>query len=268
MRRSILSKIIKYIIIGLVQGVSEILPISSSAHLIICEELLNIKSQGIFLEVFLHFASLLAIIIYERKEIIFLIKGFFKYIFGKKAYKKQFLFVIYLIIATIPLVIFTLIFEKTIEYVSSSLLFIGILLVINGLMLNIFESNNKLHNEINVKDAIVIGLFQSVGAFAGISRSGSCFCGGTVRGLAAAEKRRFVFLLFIPVMLGALVKTFWNFSPIYVTDITLYGLSFIIAAISTYCSLIIFKNIIEKGKIRYFGYYTFILGIIVIIWKI
>lgn len=263
-----MSKAIKYIIIGLVQGISEVLPISSSAHLLICEYILNIESEGLFLEVFLHSASLLAIILYQRKEIINLIKGFFKYLFGKKECKKEFQVVIYLLLATIPLVIFTLIFEKTIDYVSSSLLFVGLFLVINGLMLNFFTSTKGSHSELKTKDAITIGLFQSVGAFAGISRSGSCLCGGLASGLSVKETKKFVFLLFIPVMFGAIIKTFWNYNVLTEINISFYILSFIVAGIATYISLILFSKIIEKGKIKYFGYYTFILGAIIIIWNL
>ena len=83
-------EVLKYILLGIVQGVCEVIPVSSSAHLIICEKIIGISSDDLFLEMFLHVASLIAILIYERKLVFSLVKGFFLYLFGKKEEKENF----------------------------------------------------------------------------------------------------------------------------------------------------------------------------------
>lgn len=261
---------LKYILLGIVQGVCEVIPVSSSAHLIICEKIIGISSDDLFLEMFLHVASLIAILIYERKLVFSLAKGFFLYLFGKKEEKENFMMVIYLFISTIPLVLFTVFFESVIYYISSSLLLIGLCLVINGIFLNICNRVKTKRDKINCKDAVTIGLFQCLGAMPGISRSGSCLCGAFIRGIDRSKASDFAFLMFIPVMLGVIFKTFMSFNNINmdVSKIPLLFISFIASSYFTFWSLGVLKKVIDNGKVVIFSYYTFILGLILIVWNI
>lgn len=264
-----LVEVLKYILLGIVQGVCEVIPVSSSAHLIICERIIGISSNDLFLEMFLHIASLIAILIFERKIIISLIKGFFLYLFGKKEEKDSFLMVIYLVIVTIPLVVFTIIFENVIYYVSASLFIIGLCLVFNGILLNICNRIKTKREKMNYKDALTMGLFQCMGAFPGISRSGSCLCGAFARGLSKDKASDFAFLMFIPVMFGVIAKTLMSVEnlSIDVSKIPLLFISFIVSGYFTYWSLGFLKKMIDKGRVVIFSYYTLILGIVLIIWN-
>ena len=265
-------ELLKYLFLGLLQGIAEVLPISSSGHLQIANDILKIQDNSVALSVFLHIASLIAVFIYLRNELIVLIKGFFGFIFkDKNLYKKDFMLVIYLCVTTLVLVVFTLIL-KSIGFESSPLWLIGICLIINAIMLFTFGKFTGTRGiyDINIKDALVIGVFECAGSFAGISRSGSCLCGCQVRKIKKEDSAKYSFLLFIPAMLGAtvleltdLVYLFDNSSKIY-----LYLISFIVTFVTTYFAFAFLKKIINKGKITYFGIYCLIIGVITFIYAV
>lgn len=265
-------ELLKYLFLGLLQGFTEVLPISSSGHLQIASEMLHISDNSITLSVFLHIASLLAVLIYLRKEIIELIKGFFGYIFrDKTTNKSMFMLAIYLCITTIVLVIFTVIM-KLVGFDSSPLWFVGLCLIINSIMLFCFGkfTGTRTLDEMTLKDSIIIGLFQCAGSFAGISRSGSCLCGCQVRKIEKESSAKFAFLLFIPAMVGATVLELGNFKDLFVdnANIYLYLISFIVTFITTYFAFAVLKKIINKGKISYFGIYCAIVGLATFIYAL
>lgn len=267
-----LINILKYFFLGLLQGITEVLPISSSGHLQIANEMLNISDNSITLSVFLHLASLIAVLVFLREELITLIIGFFGFIFkDRNKYKAQFMLVIYLFVTTLVLVVFTVI-VKLLGFNQSPLWLVGLCLVINAIMLFIFGTftGSKTLDEITFKDAIVIGAFQCIGSFSGISRSGSCLCGCQVQKIEKKSSAKYAFLLFIPAVLGAFVLELGGISELFVDveNIYLYLISFIVAGITTYFAFAFLKKIIEKGKITYFGIYCAILGIIVFIYSL
>lgn len=264
--------ILKYFFLGLLQGFTEVLPVSSSGHLQIASEVLNISDESVTLSVLLHIASLLAVLIYLRKELIELIKGFFGFIFKDRVnYKNQFMLAIYLCITTIILVIFTIIM-KLIGFDKSPLWLVGLCLVINAIMLFCFGkfTGNKSIYEINLKDSIVIGLFQCAGSLAGISRSGSCLCGCKVRNIEKEASAKYAFLLFVPAMVGATVLEFKDLTNLFIdtSNLYLYIISFIVTFVTTYFAFAFLKKIINKGKITYFGIYCAIIGIVTFIYAL
>lgn len=265
-------ELIKYLFLGLLQGIAEVLPISSSGHLQIANEILNIKDNSVTLSVFLHIASLLAVLVFLRKELLDLIKGFFGFIFkDRNLYKKQFMLAIYLCVTTLVLVVFTLIL-KLIGFESSPLWLIGLCLIINAIMLFTFGkfTGTRTIYEINLKDAFLIGLFQCAGSFAGISRSGSCLCGCQVRKIEKEDSAKYAFLLFVPAMIGATVLEVTNLTSLFSdsSKIYLYLISFIVTFVTTYFSFAVLKKIINKGKITYFGIYCAIIGIVTFVYAL
>lgn len=278
-----LIEILKYIVLGLTQGIAEVLPISSSGHLLLLSDILNINiSLGD--EVFLHLGSLIAVIIYMRKQLLSIFNNSLKYcfkkinnIFNKNKYpksiistneKNNFKLLIYLIISTIPLVIITILLNGYIESINCNLNCVGFLFLINGLMVYITgkKMNLKKLNDINKMSyyyALKIGLYQSFGIFSGISRSGTCLLGGSE--LQNEENSNYAFLLFVPVCFGALVNELIKGS----INVTVNSLTaFIIVIPVTLFSLKILKKIITNNKYKLFGIYTFILGVIILIIKL
>lgn len=260
----------KYIFLGLLQGITEVLPISSSGHHQIASTILNISDDSITLSVMLHIASLFAVVIFLRKEIKDLLLGFFKYFKNKNEYRFQFRLVLYLFLSTFILVVFTLVI-KALGYKSSPLWLVGVCLLINAFMLSVFgklNGNRKLEC-LNTKDAIVIGLFQCIGSFPGISRSGSCLCGCNVRNIDKDACKKYSFLLFIPAILGGLVLELNNLKGmIFDQNYYLYLISFIVSGITTYFAFEVLNKIIKKGKFTNFSIYCIILGMGVILYSI
>lgn len=260
-----MNEIIRYIILGIIQGIGEILPISSSGHLIVFGNILGIE-MNISLEIILHLASLIAIIFYSRKEIYEIILKAFRYIFLKDYKDKNYLmFIIYLLISCIPICIISLLFSNIIDYINNSYLFIGILFMVNGLMLYIFNKINRDRNTIKLKDSLVIGIFQGFAVVPGLSRSGMCMCGGINSGLSKEKTLEYSFLLFIPVIILATFKELFGGFSIDLNNRFYYFISFIVSFIFTYLSLKFLKRIIKNNALKYFGYYTFLLGMIICI---
>lgn len=261
--------ILKYILMGLVQGVTEVLPISSSGHLAIMGNILKIEDNTITFRVFLHLASLIATLFFLRKRLWQLIKGFFLYLFKKdKNYKKEFHTCWMIVVATLPAVVFTILVGDFIESISNSLWVIGMLLMINGIALFIFTKvKPREKQEITYLDALVMGGFQCFGLFSGISRSGSCINGASVRGLKKENVADFVFIMLIPAVLGATVLELKDISSFALSGdtIVLYLISFVVTLFVTYFSFELLLVTIRKSKFIYFTIYCEIIGLITLI---
>lgn len=265
-------EVLKYLFLSLLQGITEVLPISSSGHLQIASEVLKIKDSTVTLSVFLHLASLLAVVVYLRKDLIELIKGFFGFLFKDKIkFKNQFMLAIYLVVTTLILVLFTVLM-KLFGFDSSPLWLVGLCLIINSVLLFVFGkfTGTKKLDELSLKDAVVVGLFQCAGSFAGISRSGSCLCGCNVSKIEKQASAKYAFLLFVPTMVGATVLELGNFKDLFINNenIYLYLMSFIVTCVTTYLAFAFLKKIINKGKISYFGIYCLIIGIITFVYAL
>lgn len=267
-----LVKLLKYIVLGILQGICEVLPISSSGHLIIVSTILGVKEDNLAFEVFLHLASLVAILFFLRKRIKQMIVGCFFYLFKKdKQYQNEFYYFIKLIIATIPLVLFTLVMKK-LGYHTSSLLIVGICLMINAMLL-LLSKKRKLKSdkkEVSFKDALIIGAFQMLGLFPGISRSGSCLCGAFQQKIDKEKAKEFAFMMFIPSAFGAMVLEMENLKNLFTLpsiDLAGYFIAFFLAMITTYISFQFLSKIIRENKLAYFSLYCILVGMIVIIYS-
>lgn len=265
---------LKKIFLGIVQGISEILPISSSGHTLIFSNILNIDTNGLQLLIFLHFGSLVAMIIYYWKDIWNIIVSLCRYLFKKdrtedtRFYCRLF---IYMVIATIPAGIIGLLLSNIIDEYLSNLYFVFSFLIITGIILLI---NRKLKGEKTLKemkplDALGIGCFQCIGVLPGISRSGSTIFGGKVMKLNNEDAAHFSFLLFLPITAGSfLVEVITGFDEImaYQTfDLISDIIAVIVAGIFTFLSVKYLFKIIKKGKLHYFAFYCFLVGIVGII---
>lgn len=265
-------EILKYIFLGLVQGIAEVLPISSSAHLVIVSDVFGINTPASF-EVFLHIASLIAVLIFLRKKLWQLIKGFFGYIFKRKEeYKKDFMYCIYVVVSTLIVVIATLIFGNYSDKVANMLWLVGLLLVINAILLFVLTQikGNRTREELNIKDSIVIGAFQCLGVMPGISRSGSCLCGAFARKIDKETAADYAFILFVPAMVGATILNLKDLLGLF-SDSSLIGyylLSFFVTLVITYVAFAFLLKIIRKGKLNYFGYYCLVVGALVFIYGV
>lgn len=266
--------LIKYIIVALIQGVGEILPISSSGHMVIIQSLLGLETSDLTFEIFLHFASLIAIIAFFYKKIWLMIKSFFLYIFKKDSRlneetKHNFFLCIYLVIATIPAGIIGLLFEDFIGKYLSKMWIVGCFLLLTSAMLFISTKvkRNKSIKETNWFDALIIGLFQCIGVLPGVSRSGSCIVGGASRKLNQSDAAEFAFIMAIPIMLGSAIFSVGDIvTALENKDLIIpYIIAFIVTLVVTYFSLKVFLKIVRKQKLTTFSLYCLIMGLVTII---
>ncbi len=257
---------IKYLFLGLVQGVAEILPISSSGHLMIAQELIKMEQPGIVFELFTNTASLIALIIIFYKDIITLIKSFFLYIFKKEereTHKENFLYVIKLIIAVIPIGIVGLLVKDRISSLNN-LLTIGISLTITSIFLLIVYFTRKLfteHDEVTFKDAIIMGLVQPLAVIPGISRSGSTIVSGRFSRLSLQSILKFSFLCYIVISVPTSFLGLYDLTKVSDTiNWSGYILAFIVSFLGT---LITGKLLLKKLKVEhllYFGIYLILVA--------
>jgi len=260
-------ELLQYVLLGLIQGITEPLPISSSGHLVILKNLFDFNFlSDLNFEIFANFGSLIAIILIFRKDIIKLVSDFINYIkTHDDKFKNNFRYCIMLVIATIPAGIMGLLFKDQIEVIFSNVKFVGVSLLITAAFL--FSIRNikgaKKDNDITIKDAIMIGLFQSVALLPGISRSGSTIVGGSLNKLSRETIIKFSFLLYIPISFATMIVGVSD-----VTDSSLL-LPYIIGALvslgATFVTTKIFIDIVKKGKLIYFVYYCLLAGVLVIL---
>lgn len=262
--------IIQYLILGIVQGVTEPIPISSSGHIVIFRELFGIETKGLSFEIFVNFASLLAIIIIYWKDIVRLTKNGFLYVAKKDPdAKSDFQFIIYLIIATIPVGVVGVLFGDALGEALSDPVVVGYTLLITAAAVWTIRNlrGRKADGDLTTKDAVIVGLAQAIAVTPGISRSGATIVASMLLGMKQETALRFSFLLYIPVSLGTtilevpeLVESA-EFQSLLIPNIV----AFIAAFIATYLALKWFMNIMARGNLKYFSYYCLVVGILVII---
>lgn len=258
----------KYMILGVVQGVTEPIPISSSGHVVIFRDLFGIVAEGLSFEILVNFGSLIAVIVIYRNDIIRLLHNSLLYLIKKEAgARKDFQFVLFLVIATIPTGILGLIFKDIISEIN--IIIVGITLLITGLALWIIRNlrGSKKDGDLTVKDAIIVGLAQSVALIPGISRSGATIVAAMLLGMKQETALRFSFLLYIPVSLGVTVLSVSDIvnDPNFDTLMIPYAIAFMASIIASFFALKWFINVMRRGNLKYFAYYCFIVGFLVII---
>jgi len=247
------------VILGIVQGIAEFLPISSSGHLVVLQHIFGINEPGITFDIVVHIGTLCAVFAVFWRDILSLIKNPFQKMTAM------------LIVATLPVVVvgFTLrdhieIFQQTF-FLAAAFVFTGILLLIAD---NI-KHTNKTIREMTFLDAIIIGCMQAIAIPPGISRSGATITGALVSGLTRETAARFSFLLSIIAIMGAGIleaaDIYQSYEGVYRGDIPAFMVGFITAAVSGYFSIRLLLELIKKAKLKYFAYYVFILAALLLV---
>ncbi|MRH43372.1 UDP pyrophosphate phosphatase [Aquibacillus halophilus] len=257
--------LLKYTLLGLFQGFTEPIPISSSGHLVIVRNLFQLDLSGLNFEILVNFGSLIAVLLIYRNDILHLIQNGLSYITKKNPEgKSDFNFIFYLIVGTVPAGIIGILFEDQISSTFSAPKMVGITLIITGLALWIIRNlkGRKSDGELTIKDAIIVGMAQAVALIPGISRSGATIVAAMLLGMKQETALRFSFLLYIPVSLGTLLLSIEELiaDEHLATMWVPYSLAFLAAIIATYFSLKWFMNIMAKGNLKYFAFYCFVVG--------
>lgn len=181
--------LLKYIFLGIFQGFTEPIPISSSGHLVLLRSIFNIESQGLSFEIFVHFGSLIAILVVYQKDIFRLCKNGLAYLLNRDEHgKSDFYFIVLLVVATIPTAVIGLLFEDRINQLLNHVIIVGITLLITGIALWIIRNlrGNRMDGDITVKDALIVGFAQAIALIPGISRSGATIVTSMLLGMNQA----------------------------------------------------------------------------------
>ena len=266
-----------FILLGLIQGLTEFFPVSSSGHLVIAKYFLKLHLPGAAFEAFLHFGTVIAVIVLFRKEIKELVISFFDSI--KRLFQGENMVNIlknnlssrlawFLVISTIPAAMIGYAFSSYFEALFSKPITTSFMLMITGVLLWIGNkkksSGNKNISEITYKDAIIIGLAQAIAIFPGISRSGLTVIAGLSRNLNREFAAKYSFILSVPIILGASMFKIWELSSL---DINIYILilSGLMATVTSYGAMKIFITLLKNRKIYFFSYYLWTLSALTIL---
>lgn len=265
--------IISAIILGAVQGISEFLPISSSGHLVIVPHLLGVQTELAF-DTILHVGTLVAIFTFFWKDIVNLIKGFIVSIIDLTDGKDRFMkdlreipevrFAWLIIIGTIPTGIIGLLLKDAIETIFRGTIFVGIFLIITGIILYYSERHSSGHTtekDMSFKQALTIGICQGLAVFPGISRSGSTIASGLCLGLNREYAARYSFLLSVPAVVGAALIQVKDIAVLNVSTAVLVA-GFLSSVIFGYLSIKLLMKMIEGWSLDIFAYYCWIVGIL------
>jgi undecaprenyl-diphosphatase len=260
-----MSEIFQNIFLGMVQGASEFLPISSSGHLIVIPGIFGWKDAGLYFDVSLHFGTLLAVLIYFWSDWL----EIFRKAFGKKAdpgiknkYTKKTLWI--LAIATIPGVLAGFFLEEFVETIFRHQLIVAFNLFFWGGVLFLadkYSFKNKKFQEIDFVDGILIGMSQALAIIPGTSRSGITMTTGLFRGLERVEAARFSFLMMTPIVFGASLLKLGDFI-LHFNPPIFFGVVF--SAISGMIAIKIMLTFVEKSGYQIFFWYRAILAVVIV----
>jgi undecaprenyl-diphosphatase len=258
------------ILLGLIQGLTEFLPISSSGHLVLGQALLEVKQQDILFEVFVHFGTLLAVFVLLWRDIIDLFKSFFGVFKRKQSlseyYKTSadFRTVVFILIATLPAVIIGLLLNSHIQKAFADPIMACYMLIVTALILSASYFTPTTLKPNTVLISIAMGLAQALAIFPGISRSGSTISTGMILGIGGHEAARFSFLLSIPAILGATILEGMSLFTRTPSSQTIYLLitGAAVSFIAGYVSMKVLLRVVKKGKLYWFAPYCLILGVL------
>ena len=259
------------ILLGSIQGFAEPIPVSSSAQTQIASFLLGISTPGILFEVYLNFASFLAILWITRRQVSGILNSFFMYVKTRnKEYEQDFRVALYVLIGTLPAAVLGFTMRDIIDSNLSDMTIIGLFLIFTGFLLFIVRGikGSRDYTRMTYKDAIIIGLVQgTIALMPGVSRSGVTIVTALLLGLNRETSFKFSFLLYLPIGLGAMVvggREFFSIPQVQ-NQLFEYIIMFACAFLTTIIGYRLFKSVIENGKLIYFSYYCWILGFFLMI---
>lgn len=245
------------LILAVIQGLTEWLPISSSGHLVIMQKVLRLDLPLVY-SVMLHFGNLIVVITVFRKDIVEIIKEVFKHNFETEEGKLA----LFVFIGSVPIAVTGFLFHNFFESLFSNLLAVSLALLITGFVL-FFSQKRRGNRKISALDSLLIGLAQAVALVPGVSRSGVTISTGLLRRVDRATAFKYSFLLFVPAISGATVV---ESKQLVATNIDLVPLFLgtIVSMLVGYASLKILQRIVMNEKIHLFGYYCWLAGIALI----
>ncbi|WP_299383709.1 undecaprenyl-diphosphate phosphatase [uncultured Lacinutrix sp.] len=256
--------IIDSIILGIIQGLTEFLPVSSSGHLELGKAILgdnSVPEESLLFTVVLHFATALSTIVIFRKDIIDIVKGLFK-----PGINEDQRFAGKIIISMIPAVIVGLFFEEQLEQLfGGNIMLVGCMLLVTAALLFLADKAKNTQKKVGFKDALIIGISQAIAMLPGISRSGATISTSVLLGNDKTKAARFSFLMVVPLIIGKIAKDLLGGDLSFESqNITALGAGFVAAFISGLFACTWMIALVKKSKLSYFAIYCVVVGLIAI----
>jgi undecaprenyl-diphosphatase len=252
------------VLLGLVQGLTEFLPISSTGHLVLVQKILGFTQPPVVFDVLVHVATLVAVVTFFRRQLGEIINQTFQAFKSGRLDRVPAILPL-IIIGTIPAIIFGLFLNRYIEWLFDSLWLVGVTWLINAGMLFLTKylpTGKKNLSQITPGDATLIGVFQALAILPSISRSGATVVMALGRKLSRETAFTFSFLLSIPAIMGAAVLHLKDLGSAVDGEASVYVIGFVAAAVSGYVALRIFKRAVTEGKLGFFGAYCLVVGLL------
>ena len=256
--------IIDAIILGVIQGLTEFLPVSSSGHLELGKAILgdnSVPEESLLFTVVLHFATALSTIVVFRKDILEIIKGVFKF-----QWNKELQFLAKVVISMLPAVIVGLFFEEQLEQLfGGNILLVGCMLIVTAILLYFADKAKNTEKKVSFNNAFIIGISQAIAMLPGISRSGATISTSVLLGNDKTKAARFSFLMVVPLIFGKIAKDILSGGLTYdSTNFTTLSIGFVAAFIAGLFACTWMISLVKKSKLSYFAIYCLIVGCIAI----
>jgi undecaprenyl-diphosphatase len=257
-------EIIDAIILGIVQGLTEFLPVSSSGHLELGKAILgdnSIPEESLLFTVVLHFATAISTMVVFRKDIWDIIKGVLKF-----QWNEDMQFLLKIVISMFPAIIVGLFFEKQLEQLfNGNIMLVGFMLIITALLLYLADKAKNTSKKVSFSNALVIGLSQAIAMLPGISRSGATISTSVLLGNDKTKAARFSFLMVVPLIFGKIAKDVLSGDLSYeITNFSLLSVGFLAAFISGLFACTWMIKLVKSSKLSYFAIYCIVVGFIAI----
>ncbi|APG66141.1 UDP-diphosphatase [Tenacibaculum todarodis] len=260
--------IIEAIVLGIIQGLTEFLPVSSSGHLELAKAILgdnSVPEESLTFTVVLHAATALSTLVVFRKEVAEILKGLFQF-----KWNEQTEFSLKIIVSMIPAVIIGLLFEEELEsFFGGKILFVGLMLLVTAVLLLLADRAKKTDKKVSITNAIIIGISQAIAMLPGISRSGATISTSVLLGIDRTKAAKFSFLMVVPLIFGKVAKDLLsgdiNFTSAEALPMSAGFIAAFLAGLVA-CNWMI--ALVKKSKLSYFSIYCAIVGVIAIVYSL
>lgn len=260
-------EIIDAIILGVVQGLTEFLPVSSSGHLELGKAILgdnSVPEESLMFTVILHFATALSTIVVFRRDIWQIIKGVLKF-----EWNEDLQFISKIALSMLPAVLIGLLFEKQLEQLfGGNILLVGFMLIVTAILLFLADKSKYTNKKVSFRNALIIGVSQAIAMIPGISRSGATISTSVLLGNDKTKAARFSFLMVVPLIFGKIAKDIFSGELTYnAQNFNMLSVGFIAAFISGLFACTWMITLVKSSKLYYFSIYCVIVGLIAIVYS-
>ncbi len=253
------------LLLGLIQGLTEFLPVSSSGHLELGKALFGstqLPAESLAFTVILHFATALSTLVVFRRDVAVIFNGLFR------GQKEAFRFSLKIVLSMIPAAIVGILFDEEIERLfSGQVLLVGAMLGVTGLLLFLADRAKRTDKKVTFTDALVIGVSQAIAILPGISRSGATVSTSVLLGVDREQAARFSFLMVVPLIFGKMAKDLIDGGVSFSGDAAQnYLIGFTAAFIAGWAACKWMVALVKKAQLKYFAYYCFVVGAVTLVW--